>query len=104
MPLVARRNARCAPGQIGVDCGDGRHDRRRRPGETQPRLGSRSAEATPMSIESDRPPKAAERVAMLAALLDGDVPLAYRLALELLGYGVPFDDIVIDVLAPVQAE
>jgi methanogenic corrinoid protein MtbC1 len=57
-----------------------------------------------MSIESDRPPKAAERVAMLAALVDGDVPLAYRLALELLGYGVPFDDIVIDVLAPVQAE
>ena len=57
-----------------------------------------------MSIESDRSPKAAERVAMLAALVDGDVPLAYRLALELLGYGVPFDDIVNDVLAPVQAE
>jgi methanogenic corrinoid protein MtbC1 len=57
-----------------------------------------------MSIESDRSPKAAERVAMLAALVDGDVPLAYRLALELLGYGVPFDDIVVDVLAPVQAE
>ena len=57
-----------------------------------------------MSIESDRPAKAAERVAMLAALVNGDVPLAYRLALELLADGVPFDDIVIDVLAPVQAE
>ena len=57
-----------------------------------------------MSIESDRPPRNDECVAMLAALVDGDVPLAYRLALELLGCGVPFDDIVIDVLAPVQAE
>ena len=57
-----------------------------------------------MSIEPDRSPKKDERVAMLAALVNGDVPLAYRLALELLGCGVPFDAIVIDVLAPVQAE
>ena len=41
---------------------------------------------------------------MLAALVNGDVPLAYRIAVELLAHGVPFDDIVIDVLSPVQAE
>lgn len=57
-----------------------------------------------MSIESDHPGRNDERVAMLAALVNGDVPLAYRLALELLGCGMPFDDIVIDVLAPVQTE
>ena len=45
-----------------------------------------------------------ERLAMLAALVNGDVPLAYRLATELLAHGVPFDDIVVDVLSPVQEE
>ncbi|HET6877796.1 MAG TPA: cobalamin-dependent protein [Jatrophihabitans sp.] len=57
-----------------------------------------------MSIESGGAAKDAERVAMLAALVDGDVPLAYRLAVELLAEGVPFDDIAVDVLAPVHAE
>ena len=45
-----------------------------------------------------------ERLAMLAALVNGDVSLAYRLATELLAEGTPFDDIVSDVLAPVQTE
>ena len=57
-----------------------------------------------MSIETDRRAQNDERFAMLAALVNGDVPLAYRLAVELLAQGVPFDDIAVDVLAPVQAE
>ena len=57
-----------------------------------------------MSDESGRPEADDERLAMLAALVSGDVPLAYRLAVELLADGVAFDEIVIEVLAPVQAE
>lgn len=57
-----------------------------------------------MSVESDRPEAADERLAMLAALVGGDVPLAYRLATELLAQGVPFEQIVVDVLGPVQTE
>ena len=57
-----------------------------------------------MNLESGRRAKDDERLAMLAALVNGDVPLAYRLAIELLAQGVPFDDIAVDVLAPVQAE
>lgn len=45
-----------------------------------------------------------ERLAMLAALVDGDVTLAYRLATQLLTQGVPFDEIAVDVFGPVQAE
>ena len=45
-----------------------------------------------------------ERLAMLAALVNGDVSLAYRLATELLAHGVGFDEIVGDVFGPVQAE
>jgi methanogenic corrinoid protein MtbC1 len=57
-----------------------------------------------MSIESDRSAKDDERLAMLTALVNADVPLAYRLAIGLLANGVPFDAIVVDVLSPVQAE
>lgn len=57
-----------------------------------------------MSIESGGAAKDAERFAMLTALVNGDVPLAYRLAVDLLARGVPFDDIAVDVFAPVQAE
>src|SRR5690242_6266572 len=57
-----------------------------------------------MSIESGGGAKDAERFAMLAALVNGDVPLAYRLAVELLAQGVSFDDIAVDVFSPVQAE
>src|SRR5664279_2940351 len=57
-----------------------------------------------MNIESGRRAKDDERLAMLAALVNGDVPLAYGLAVELLAQGLPFDDIAVDVLAPVQAE
>lgn len=47
---------------------------------------------------------AEDRLAMLTALVNGDVPLAHRVALGLLGDGVPFDDIAVDVLGPVQSE
>ena len=57
-----------------------------------------------MSTEAAHQAHDDERFAMLAALVNGDVPLAYRIAVELLAHGVPFDDIVIDVLTPVQAE
>jgi methanogenic corrinoid protein MtbC1 len=45
-----------------------------------------------------------ERLAMLAALVNGDVPLAYRLSTELLAHGIGFDEIVGDVFGPVQTE
>ena len=45
-----------------------------------------------MSIEANRPETHDERLAMLATLVSGDVPLAYRLAVELPGQGVPFDE------------
>jgi methanogenic corrinoid protein MtbC1 len=57
-----------------------------------------------MSSALARPDTQDERLAMLAALINGDVALAYRLATELLAQGVAFDEIVIDVLAPVQGE
>ena len=57
-----------------------------------------------MRSEPDRPAQDDERLAMLAALVNGDVSLAYRLAIELLSRGLPFDDIAVDVLAPVQGE
>ncbi len=57
-----------------------------------------------MSIDSDHPEAGDERLAMLAALVSGDVPLAYRLAVELLAEGMPFDEIAVDVLSPVQAD
>jgi methanogenic corrinoid protein MtbC1 len=57
-----------------------------------------------MSIESGGWANDDDRFAMLAALVNGDVSLAYRLATEFLAHGVPFDDIVVDLLSPVQAE
>jgi methanogenic corrinoid protein MtbC1 len=57
-----------------------------------------------MTFESDGAATDDERLAMLAALVNGDVNLAYRLATDLLAQGVPFDVIVGDVLTPVQTE
>ena len=45
-----------------------------------------------------------ERLAMLATLVSGDVGLAYRITTKMLADGVPFDDVVAEVLAPVQTE
>src|SRR4051812_21758973 len=45
-----------------------------------------------------------ERLALLAALVDGDGALAFRVATKLLDDGVPFGVIMSDVLAPVQSE
>jgi methanogenic corrinoid protein MtbC1 len=56
-----------------------------------------------MNSEADGP-ATDERLAMLAALVNGDVNLAYRLATDLLAQGVPFGVIVGDVLTPVQTE
>jgi methanogenic corrinoid protein MtbC1 len=44
------------------------------------------------------------RTVLLAALIDGDVPLAYDLATGLLREGVSFETLVIDVIGPVQVE
>ena len=57
-----------------------------------------------MSADADKTALSDERLAMLAALVNGDVSLAYRLATELLAHGVGFDEIVGDVFGPVQTE
>jgi methanogenic corrinoid protein MtbC1 len=57
-----------------------------------------------MSVLDDRPPSDGERLAMLTALVDGDVSLAHRIAVDLLAEGVTFEDIVDDILSPVQHE
>ncbi len=44
------------------------------------------------------------RVALLAALVDGDLSTAYRVATTLLDEGVPFEVLVAEVLDPVQRE
>src|SRR5690242_750051 len=45
-----------------------------------------------------------ERLALLSALVDGDAAIAFRLAVKLLDEGVSFEQLVTDVLAPVQHE
>ena len=57
-----------------------------------------------MSADADKTALSDERLAMLAALVNGDVSLAYRLATELPAQGVGFDEIVGSVFGPVQAE
>ena len=57
-----------------------------------------------MSIGSEQHARNDERLAMLSALVNGDVQLAYRLVLELLANGMSFDAIVVEVLAPVQED
>ena len=57
-----------------------------------------------MSSESDQPAMRDARLAMLAALVGGDISLAFRLTTDLLSEGVPFDAIIVDLLGPVQAE
>jgi methanogenic corrinoid protein MtbC1 len=44
------------------------------------------------------------RMALLAALVDGDLDTAYRVAGRLLDEGVPFESLVSEVLGPVQRE
>jgi methanogenic corrinoid protein MtbC1 len=44
------------------------------------------------------------RVALLAALVDGDLSTAYRVATNLLDEGVPFEVLVVEILDPVQRE
>jgi methanogenic corrinoid protein MtbC1 len=51
------------------------------------------------------PPQAPlTRIALLAALIDGDLDGAYRVATGLLDEGVPFEVLVAEVLGPVQRE
>ncbi|MGZ6996433.1 MAG: cobalamin B12-binding domain-containing protein [Acidimicrobiia bacterium] len=44
------------------------------------------------------------RIALLAALVDGDLDTAYRVATTLLDEGVPFEALVAEVLGPVQRD
>ncbi len=55
-----------------------------------------------MSGDGPQTTFADERLAMLAALVNGDAALAFRLAQDCLSDGVPFDRIVDHVLQPVQ--
>ena len=44
------------------------------------------------------------RLALMSALVDGDLPAAYSLTLRLLDDGTPFETIVERVLAPIQTD
>lgn len=44
------------------------------------------------------------RLALMSALVDGDLPAAYALTMRLLDDGTPFETIVERVLAPIQAD
>jgi methanogenic corrinoid protein MtbC1 len=44
------------------------------------------------------------RLGIVSALLDGDAGLAFHQVLELMSAGVPFDDILFDVLVPIQVD
>lgn len=46
----------------------------------------------------------AVRLGVLSAVIDGDSGTAYRMVLDLLGAGVPFEVILTDILAPLQRE
>jgi hypothetical protein len=54
--------------------------------------------------ENEAPAFRTERLALLSALVDGDAATGFRLASKLLDEGVSFEQLVTDVLAPVQHE
>jgi methanogenic corrinoid protein MtbC1 len=54
--------------------------------------------------DTELPAFRSERLAVLSALVDGDAATALRLAMKLLDQGVSFEQLVDDVLAPVQHE
>jgi methanogenic corrinoid protein MtbC1 len=57
-----------------------------------------------MTYSLEPPAPSETRVALLAALVDGDLGGAYDIASELLAEGVGFESLLGDVLAPVQSE
>jgi methanogenic corrinoid protein MtbC1 len=57
-----------------------------------------------MGYGIDPPQAPLTRIALLAALVDGDLDTAVRVATGLLDEGVPFEALVADVLGPVQRE
>jgi methanogenic corrinoid protein MtbC1 len=57
-----------------------------------------------MGYGIDPPQAPLTRIALLAALVDGDLDTAYRVATGLLEEGVGFEALVADVLGPVQQE
>lgn len=59
---------------------------------------------TTMSYRVDPPNLPVTRVALLAALVDGDLATAYVVATALLDEGVSFEALVTEVLGPVQRE
>ena len=46
----------------------------------------------------------ATRLGLVAALLEGDAGTAFHQVLGLLDEGVPLDDVLFDVLAPIQGD
>ncbi len=46
----------------------------------------------------------AVRLGVLSAVIDGDAGLAYRMVLDLLGAGVPFESILVEILGPLQSD
>jgi methanogenic corrinoid protein MtbC1 len=54
--------------------------------------------------DTDAPPFHRERLALLSALVDSDSAIAFRLATRLLDEGVSFEQLVTDVVSPVQHE
>jgi methanogenic corrinoid protein MtbC1 len=61
-------------------------------------------ETTIAMPDTEAPAFRAERLALLSALVDGDVTIALRLTTKLLDEGVSFEQLVTDLLAPVQHE
>jgi methanogenic corrinoid protein MtbC1 len=57
-----------------------------------------------MEYRLEPPNTSGMRTVLLAALIDGDLGLAYDLATDLLADGVSFEVLVTDVIGPVQAE
>src|SRR4051812_42160627 len=57
-----------------------------------------------MAYSLDPPGVANARMALLAALVDGDLNAAFALATGLLDEGIPFEVLASEVLAPVQSE
>jgi methanogenic corrinoid protein MtbC1 len=61
-------------------------------------------ETTIAMPETEAPAFRTERLALLSALVDGDVTIAFRLATKLLDEGLSFEQLVTDIVAPVQHE
>lgn len=91
-----RRGSRPPPTTL-TDCD---HEQRRSPRPGPPRPGP----VSPGPVSSPGAVPDGERLAMLAALVDGDIAFADHLVRGLLADGIPFVEIAREVLSPVQRE